>query len=35
VAREQPAADLETTDRAAERIGQRAGLGGGVDVEGD
>ena len=35
VAGEQPAADLEAADRAAQRVGERARLVGGVDVERD
>jgi hypothetical protein len=35
VAREQAAADLEPADGAPQPVGQRAGFGGGIDVEGD
>jgi hypothetical protein len=35
LAREQSAADLETANRSAQLISERARLGGGVDIEGD
>jgi hypothetical protein len=35
LAREQPVADLESKDQTTEPVGERPGLGDGVDIQGD